>query len=151
MPLSHENIEKTGFWSSGHQGSSAMVLDLPARSTKPVRASQSNRPPSIYRPSISCILAMLRGTPLSMTLALKDLPDLFGMALSELGGKARRVEVQRWIGDYVRQNDLNWTTHDYLDVNWQYKVGWAIELLSKQGVIVKNPGPGNINRWSFSS
>ena len=29
MPLSHENMEKTGFWSSGiHQGSAAMVLKL---------------------------------------------------------------------------------------------------------------------------
>jgi len=87
----------------------------------------------------------------SMTLTLKDLPDLFAMALTQLGGKARRVEVQRWIGNYIDENDLSWTTHDYLDSNWQYKIGWAIDKLQNQGVIMQNPGPGSTNRWSFSS
>ena len=86
-----------------------------------------------------------------MILTLKDLPDLFCMGLTKLGGKARRVEVQRWIGNYVKQNDLEWTENDYLESNWQYKVGWAIEVLSKQNVIMKNPGPGKTNKWSFSN
>ena len=85
-----------------------------------------------------------------MILTLKDLPDLFCMGLTQLGGKAKRVEVKRWIDNYVRKNDLNWTTHDYLESNWQYKVGWAIAKLQNQGVIIQNPGPGNTNRWSFS-
>ena len=46
MPLSHENMEKTGFWSSGYQGSAALVLNLPAHSTKPVRV-QSVKPSTI--------------------------------------------------------------------------------------------------------
>ena len=86
-----------------------------------------------------------------MILTLKDLPDLFCMALTQLNGKARRVEIQRWISNYVEQNGLKWTKHDYLDVNWQYKVGWAIDTLFKQNVIMKNPGPGKTNQWSFSN
>ena len=83
-------------------------------------------------------------------LTLKDLPDLFCMALTQLNGKARRVEIQRWIGAYVNQNDLKWTTADYLESNWQYKIGWAIDILSKQNVIVKNPGRGKTISWSFA-
>ena len=83
--------------------------------------------------------------------SLKDLLDLFCMGLAECGGKARRVEVQRWIGDYTEQMGMKFTTHDYLDSQWQYKCGWVIQELQKQNVIVQTPGPSNTTLWTFSN